>query len=47
MACAPKLIEATEHVVAVDVGHAQVVTASGDPDIESQIATDWNLIAGL
>ena len=24
-----------------------VVTASGDPDIESQLATDWNVLAGV
>lgn len=24
-----------------------VVTASGDADIESQLATDWNLLAGV
>lgn len=24
-----------------------VVTLAGDPDIESQIATDWNILAGL
>jgi hypothetical protein len=30
-----------------DFERRAVVTASGDPDIESQIATDWNLIAGL
>lgn len=24
-----------------------VVTASGDPDIESQMATDWDLMAGV
>lgn len=25
----------------------EVVTASGDADIESQVATDWNLLAGV
>ena len=30
-----------------DFVQGAVVTASGDPDIESQVNTDWNLLAGL
>lgn len=33
--------------VTLDRGQPVVETASGDPDIESQIATDWNLLAGV
>ena len=34
-------------VTSYDFERRAVVTASGDPDIESQIATDWNFIAGI
>lgn len=30
-----------------DFARSAVVTASGDPDIESQLATDWNILAGV
>ena len=29
-----------------DFARAAVVTAAGDPDLASQMATDWNLLAG-
>jgi hypothetical protein len=30
-----------------DFARANVVTAAGDPDIESQLHTDWNYMAGI
>jgi len=30
-----------------DFQQGAVVTASGDADIESQLATDWNVLAGI
>lgn len=30
-----------------DFAMRSAVTASGDPDIESQVHTDWNLLAGV
>jgi hypothetical protein len=30
-----------------DFAMREVVTASGDPDIESQVFTDWNKLAGV
>jgi hypothetical protein len=30
-----------------DFSMREVVTASGDPDIESQVFTDWNKLAGI
>jgi hypothetical protein len=30
-----------------DFSMREVVTASGDPDIESQVFTDWNKLAGV
>jgi hypothetical protein len=37
----------TAFTTSYDFTIGSVVTASGDPDIESQLATDWNVLAGV
>lgn len=47
---APWLVERTNlfaFATSYDFASGHVVTAAGDADIESQLMTDWNVLAGI
>lgn len=47
---APWLVERTNLIAfetSYDFAASAVVTAAGDPDIENQLHTDWNVLAGV